>query len=54
VHFLVARIVAALAAGSIRNNLAAGIPARWIKLQNAALQPKSPVHGMQRAAKRPV
>src|SRR5580658_10842158 len=54
VHFLVARIVAALAAGSIRNKLAAGIPACRVKLQNAALQTKCPVHRMQRGTQGPV
>src|SRR5713101_7645478 len=54
VHFLVAPLVAAVPAGSVGDNFTAGLACRRVKAQYTLLQRKRAVHGMERAAKRPM
>lgn len=54
VHFSVAAIVPALAAGGVSDNFAAGLAGCWISSQAPAFQRKRPVHRVQGAAERPM
>lgn len=54
VHFLVSSVAAAFSAGGVHNDFSARFPCRRIDLQTPALQDKSSMHGVQRAAKRPM
>src|SRR4030081_1263415 len=54
VHFLVATVTAALATGSIHNQLASGNAAGIVKLNVAALQMKVAVNSMKRGIHREI